>query len=295
MDDESALPLPLPLRAWARTRGFPHFRGRERIAIGLAQRLLKPDRTYIGADGFKLRIDPRDRYHALMLLGIWEIGSVAVIRRFARPGSVTIDAGSHIGYLALHAARAVGADGVVHAFECDPRLIGLLREHAAINELSWLRPAELALTDHDGREPFFLSPQRGWSSLHSEQVAQQGPSVEVACARLDSYVEREELDPEDISFIKVDVEGLEAQVLAGAEATLGRTRAALLMEIHPRPSGPEGGTAEDAYKRLESLGYEPWRFQAPRGAGSLSLEPLTGFPSGDVLFLKPGSAQGTGP
>jgi tRNA A58 N-methylase Trm61 len=108
-----------------------------------------------------------------MLLGWFEPIVEALISRYARPGGVIIDAGAQLGYFTLRFARAVGPEGAVHAFECDPRVITRLRQHVQINGCD----------------------QKGtWDGPHDDQVT----SISV-----DDYVDEHGIDPARVQFIKL--------------------------------------------------------------------------------------------
>jgi len=53
--------------------------------------------------------------------GIWEPGETALLEEYLEPGMVVVDVGAHTGYFSILCGRLVGADGLVVAFEPDPR------------------------------------------------------------------------------------------------------------------------------------------------------------------------------
>jgi hypothetical protein len=124
------------LRALLATGAARRPRGRK-LAVRLARRALDSARPYRTPDGFVLRVDPEDPVmQTTMALGLFDPPIAAAIARHARPGTVAIDAGAHIGFVSMLLARAVGQSGRVESFECDPRIVGRLREHLELNSRS---------------------------------------------------------------------------------------------------------------------------------------------------------------
>ncbi|HEV3459565.1 MAG TPA: FkbM family methyltransferase [Thermoanaerobaculia bacterium] len=90
-------------------------------------------------------------------------------------------------------------------------------------------------------------------------VAVAMQSVDELCAELD-------FQPD---LVKIDVEGYELAVLAGARATLGRHRPRLFLELHPQRLRELGGSVHEVLDLLAGLGYG---FHRPGGAAVSSRE-----------------------
>lgn len=146
--------------------------------------------------------------------GIYEPDVQAVLRERLRPGSVFWDVGAHVGFFSVCAAR-LGARVV--AFEPAPENLTRLRRHAALNGFEVIGAA--AWRDSQG-----VSLTSGPTS---EQWRADGGG-EVASVALDD-VARERGLPD---LIKLDVEGAEAAVLAGATEILAARRTAFMCELH---------------------------------------------------------------
>jgi len=86
------------------------------------------------------------------------------------------------------------------------------------------------------------------------------------------------------SLVKCDVEGLELEVLRGAERTLRAARPTLLVEIEQRH---QAAPIDATFAYLRELGYEGWFF-GPRG-----LAPLAEFDveRDQLAHLRPGVAE----
>jgi FkbM family methyltransferase len=144
------------------------------------------------------------------------------------------DLGSHYGLFAIGLGRRVGATGSVAAFEPNPLSYERLCLHVRRNRLSHVRTFRLAVSDTAGTQRFFLYEGLETTSSHlayeGETWNESIPTRHVATARLDDLVASGEITAPD--FVKVDVEGHGHKALAGAAATLARTRPILMMGFH---------------------------------------------------------------
>jgi FkbM family methyltransferase len=148
-------------------------------------------------------------------------------------GGTAVDVGANRGVYAFAlAARA----REVHAFEANPDYAEFARRMLGPRA----RVHEVALSNARGRAPFFVPIADDGGELHlagnlkntHPQFARQRV-VDARVETLDGY------GLTGVSFIKVDVEGSELEVLEGAAATIARDRPVLLLEllsgIYPDP------------------------------------------------------------
>lgn len=247
--------------------------------------MLRAEQPYRGMDGLALAIDRDDPFQAIMLLGLYDPVVKAIIERYTPAGGIVIDGGAFIGYIALLFARRVGPTGSVHSFECDPRVLPRLRRNVEINGMDWVTVNPRGLFDHTTELQLALPAQLGWASM---QPGAWGAteSTAVAMVALDDYVAERGIDPDRISFIKLDVEGSELQALQGARATLAAASAPVLVELIPDRMRALGQDPGELLELMNALGYEPWSpLRLRKGALRLrpGAEPQVGE---DVLFLK---------
>ncbi|KHK01308.1 hypothetical protein NY78_3290 [Desulfovibrio sp. TomC] len=147
-------------------------------------------------------------------------------RRFLRPGAVVFDVGAHIGCWSV-AALAGQPDAAalnLHLFEPAPQAYGVLAKTAAAHfPAARLNP--LALGGYSARRRFHVyQDSPSWSGFFRRRGEEARGSVgapepiEVACATLDAYCAEHGIH--HIDYLKIDVEGAEAEVLAGAAGLL---------------------------------------------------------------------------
>ncbi|HEX2015850.1 MAG TPA: FkbM family methyltransferase [Solirubrobacteraceae bacterium] len=283
--------LPAALRAWAYLARRIQAPGATRVAASLASRLLEPGRVYRSPDGLALRVDPGDVYQAAMVLGLYEVRQLGTMRRLLTPESTVIDVGGHLGLYALVAARQVGRGGAVHSFEPDPRLAARLREHVRLNRMDWVCVNELALAERtEPRARLYLADQLGWSSL-VPGTATGATEIEVPQRSFDDYAREVSLDPSEISFIKIDVEGAELSVLQGMSATLRASRAAVMVEVSGPRLRTQGASPRAVVDLMAALGYYPRLAGVRQRRAVLAALSDSKDPGAhDVLFAKPPAA-----
>lgn len=182
-----------------------------------------------------------------------ETATAALFRRLLRPGSTVFDVGANVGYYALLAGRSVGPDGRVFAFEATPAVATRLAENVALNGLDNVTVVHSAVCDRSGEIEFRLhdDDSEGNSMVN---FAADWPTVRVPAVSLDEYAADHGLERVDV--VKVDVEGAEPLVLAGATRLLSAARPpVLIMESNPDALKAGGSSPADLRARLAAFGY----------------------------------------
>jgi len=175
----------------------------------------------------------------------------AIGRRLIRPGDTVLDIGANIGVVAFAFASLVGVAGHVHAFEPNPELVKLL--HAAVerNGTKNVTVHAMALGQEEGE--LELSVPRGNAGGASlvRRGDPTGKRVVVPVKQLSSVIRDTGIGP--LRLVKIDVEGFEPQVLAGARQSF-RTNPpdAVLFELND-VSGPV--SAHPTLQILQEMGY----------------------------------------
>lgn len=163
-----------------------------------------------------------DYIKSLLRNGIsWELNLTKLMKQKIPLGSTAIDIGAHIGTHTIALSEAVGPLGRVIAFEPQPKLFRELFMNMALNGASNVEFCWAGVGDHVGQVelgPIKLGNEGG-SSLNG------GTDQFVSLITLDS------LDLNNVSLIKIDVEGMENAVIDGARETLLRNKPTLFIEI----------------------------------------------------------------
>jgi FkbM family methyltransferase len=224
--------------------------------------------------GLRLFVDLSD--HAIGLPIIrdnFERSELAFMRRHLRAGDHALDIGAHIGYFAVEMTCTVGPDGTVNAFEP-------LEENAALLERS-IAENGLARRLHLHRAA--VSQVSGTVGLtYATETLNSGGAFVLNSAAPPGHERRsvraialDDLDlPRPISFIKMDVEGAEPLVLAGAARLLATDRPVILSELHAGQLQRVAGISPEAFLDLaRQLGYRPCRIHEGQAGEELTVAP----------------------
>jgi FkbM family methyltransferase len=202
-----------------------------------------------------LEYDPRTVIgNQLFLRGGFEEDEIHFFQRllsgFAAP--VVLDVGANIGLHAVTWAKAISS-ACVYAFEPSRQTAGFLRRNVALNGLGGrIVVIEEALSDKAGQCEFFHCEDDAYSSLKDTHRKRVVDAYLVRVTTIDDFVSSRGL--ERINLIKIDVEGLEHEVLLGARQTLSELRPYLFVEIfggthsNPDPAG--------TVRYVQSMGYD---------------------------------------
>ena len=156
------------------------------------------------------------------------------------------------------AARPVGHQGRVAAFEPSPTLVEFLSYHKRMNRLSQVDVIPKAVSNRDeAATPFYLVGDGNsfMNSLAGTNITEISPEnksmIEIEAVTLDVYSRQSGLVPH---LIKIDTEGSELWVCEGARHFLAQHHPALIIATHPTWL-PTGQTIEDLFGLLNNLGY----------------------------------------
>lgn len=161
-------------------------------------------------------------------------------RSYLKAGDVALDIGANIGVYTKVFSESVGPTGSVHALEPVPETFGYLLNNVTKLGLNNVFVYRVAAGSTSGITSMFMPLwHRGLSNIYEARVDESG-NIPVRLARLDDLFAG--MSP---AFIKIDVEGHEAEVIRGAETLLRTHRPPLLVEV----------TTSEVEQLLADLGY----------------------------------------
>ena len=241
-------------------------------AFSLAARVLRRfpppgDVEYRDADGYRRDADLGDHMESLLFVGRHRLprGVMAHVR----PGDWAVDVGANVGSVSGQLCRAVGPEGLVWSFEPVPRNLARLRRLAEGNGLGQLRIFDCALASTAGTASLRLpgAAGSGYASFTASWIGDG--SLDVSTRRLDDLTTGVD-HTRPLRLVKLDVEGYEREVLAGAEETLRRHRPLVFCEFNDIILTDAGTSSGELLRAFAELGYAVapgWRRAAGRLAG----------------------------
>ncbi|MEO7197684.1 MAG: FkbM family methyltransferase [Solirubrobacterales bacterium] len=178
------------------------------------------------------------------------------------------DVGAFQGIFTLFFARKVGPEGHVVAFEPYPINYQRVVENVGINHLDNVTIRHVGVGRVTG-ELEFVAPIGGLAGRASASREIQGEiestglktqSFSVHVVSLDDEIKQSSLPTPDL--VKIDVEGLEFDVLQGMKETIGEHKPALFIEIHGSGAEAKQVNAERVVSFVASHGYEMWHIES---------------------------------
>jgi FkbM family methyltransferase len=190
-------------------------KGKTRLDNLLRQWFWKPDAVRVIHD-IRMELDPTEWTQLQLIKRNWlEPATIALYEKLLRPGDVFVDVGAHVGFHSLVARKAIGSDGLVLAVEPQPynasRILANWRANGWTNLNLYVaaagnRNGTVWLHDQaaDDRSVLSLLPGKGKNRAQRYQVPLR---------RLEDIMAEAEVP--SVRVLKIDVEGLELEVLEG--------------------------------------------------------------------------------
>jgi FkbM family methyltransferase len=234
---------------------------------------------------------------SLELYGEYSQGECHLFEQVVRPGDVVIEVGANIGVHTVRLAQLVGPPGRVHALEPQRLVFQTLCANLALNSITntdcYLQAAgsstgELPVPIIDYERPnnfggIPLGTDAPWRSEGGDSAVEVVPLV---------MLDHTFATLPRLRLLKIDVEGMELDVLQGGRELIMRTRPALYVE-NDRPAKSEAlvaclrGLGYDLYWHTPPL-YNPDNFHGNRENvfGSIASINLFCIPAGSQVHLE---------
>lgn len=171
-------------------------------------------------------------------------------------GDVALDAGANLGFYTFRLANLVGRQGRVVACEPQRSLARRLKFSSSVLRLSQvvITPAALAATSGDLS---FVVPKTVDGEIDDGQshMISQGENggLSVPAVTLDELWNS--LGLTRLNFAKIDVEGMEMDVISGGMKTIKRNRPLIICESQNMHASRYGYSVRDVFDLLGNLGY----------------------------------------
>jgi FkbM family methyltransferase len=208
-----------------------------------------------------------DQSRCLYVSGSFEPNEFWFLGWVLTPGAAFVDIGANEGFYTVFAARRVGSEGRVYAFEPSPRERARLEGNLRANRLDNVTVFTQGLAEQAGRAVLHVADpeHNGQNSLGAfgHSGVECAENLEIELTTLDHLRERGSIGKIDV--IKMDVEGAEMRVLRGATNTLRRDKPILLLELFDAALRGQGSSAEQVLTFLKGAGFDLYQFDAASG------------------------------
>ncbi|TAF57428.1 MAG: FkbM family methyltransferase [Oscillatoriales cyanobacterium] len=214
--------------------------------------------TYLAYDGLTLAVEPSFQSivtSVLLAQGDWFEREIEFWRTWLKPGMTVLDVGANVGVYTFSAAQRVGPQGCVIAIEPFSPCVHCLNETKQLNGLDWVKIYEGAASSRSGTAALKLYPASELNEIIPNASASTAHTQTVHCITLDELMFREELSRVD--FIKLDAEGHELDILAGASQMIAVFQPTILYE---NIAGSKGSNLAVA-NTLRAIGYQLYHYQ----------------------------------
>ncbi len=194
-----------------------------------------------------------------MYLRFFSADIVNTMLKYIKKGSTFIDIGANIGYITAIGAGCVGKKGQVHSFEPVPLYFNKLIQLKLINKNYKIYINNFALGERESNAEIYTSRKNpGWNTMISGWIDPDDlkNKIKIKVKRLDKYLFEKKIN--NISLIKIDVEGFEIPVLKGMTKFFEENKDSLppiILEVIPSTYSLLGNKLEDLENLLKKFSY----------------------------------------
>lgn len=212
--------------------------------------------------GCRMYLDPRSISSGEIAFGTYEHDTVQIFQKLVKPGMTVVDVGAHVGFYTLLAARLVGDNGRVYAFEPNPEVYNILVRNIQINGYREIvRAVPKGVSNKKRTISLYVSCERSDEASFYSQESADNKCIEVETVSLDEFFADEGWPKVDL--VKIDVEGAEVEVLEGMrELTRRNKNLKLIVEFNPKNQMRACGSHTKLFEIVAALGLK--RFYAIR-------------------------------
>ena len=158
--------------------------------------------------------------------------SMALVRKYKdkSTNAVVLDVGANFGYLSLVWACTIASEGMVYSFEPHPHMFESFQKSILSNKFQdRMIPQNVAVGNSEGEVEIHLSHTTS-NTLSEELLGTVEDKVKVPLITLDEFSNGEDLTHCDL--IKIDVDGIELDILKGAKQLLLKYAPIVIVETN---------------------------------------------------------------
>ncbi len=207
-----------------------------------------------------------------------------IVKYLVASGDSVIDVGANFGFYTVFLSNLVGGQGHIHSVEPIPLTHEILSNNVKRLSLPNVKLYDCAISEKDGSGTMVIPKWSGSGGQNFYQASVQSgiavsgqlQEVSVNLRSLDSLFSDHQ---NTFTFVKVDVEGHELQVISGAIAFIRQSKPALLVEVSKNPDDWQS-PAHVLFDLLKKEGYDAYWYD-----GAVLKRRLSGDQSVNYFFL----------
>ena len=182
---------------------------------------------------------------------------IELLERFIEPGTDSIDVGVYRGVYSYEMSKY---SKNVHSFEPNPIIFEYINKNLkkiinniflynyALSNKNQVIDLKVPIRNEKyNRENFEEFYELGRATIHQENTFKRYEKFQITSKKIDEFNFKN-----NISFIKIDVEGHELEVIKGGEEIISKNKPILLVEIEERHSQSK---VSDTINYINKLGY----------------------------------------
>lgn len=219
---------------------------------------------------------------SLLEYGEWAQLEINSMLHFINPSDTVLDVGAYIGTHSRAFSERVGAQGRVVSFEACGKNACFLKRNAELAEIKNIEVKVKGLSDRE--KNYYAHNDSELKNGGGNQLSDTVSGAPVEVVTIDS------LGIKNVSFIKIDVEGMEYEVIRGGEETIKRDVPGIFVEVNSlktalpvfywamRGSYRVFGVSERAYNPFNYKNCKDNFFDDASECGFLLLDPTREIP-----------------
>lgn len=174
---------------------------------------------------------------------------VEIIREYS--GKVALDVGANVGQMTVLMSSIFDK---VYSFEADPYLVKIIKANLELNNITNVEVIKGAVWDIAGIDLPFPEPDGTHQSMGSYGVR----PGKTNCRHINS-ITIDDLNLDDVAFMKFDIQGADLRGLKGAENTLLRSKPDVIFEYESYLVGEFNESMVDYMSFVDRIGYKTKR------------------------------------
>lgn len=242
--------------------------------VQIAARIVPGDVCRGFPNGTRLLVPPHMKGAAHYITpGLCEFEEMAFITHLLRPNELFVDVGANIGAFTVLASGVAGSRTV--AFEANPETFEALSRNVKLNGLQERVKCVFAAAGRNEGEVSFTTGLGTENHIAPQQNGETATKVKMTT--LDCQV-----NGDSVNILKIDVEGFETEVLAGAVNTLKSPQLQALL-IEKDNAGARYGFDEPLlHRNIQENGFAPYAYQP----FSRQLVPKNIEAGGNIIYIR---------